>query len=169
MYNIERINFYEGVYMNEKYYGYYKSPIGILEIISSDQAILSVLFVDKIKTVIEATEIIKEAIRQLDEYFKGTRIDFNLEIELNGTEFQKKVWNGLLNIPYGKTVSYKELASEIGNVNASRAVGNANSKNLINIIVPCHRVIGSNNNLIGYAGGLNRKLWLIEHEKRNCK
>jgi methylated-DNA-[protein]-cysteine S-methyltransferase len=152
--------------MNKKYYGYYKSPIGILEIITSDTAILSAMFVDEVKETMEDTEILKEAIKQFDEYFRGTRKDFNIKCEVQGTEFQKKAWKALMEIPYGETRSYKQQAIQIGNEKATRAIGNANSKNLISIIIPCHRVIGSNNSLTGYAGGLNRKKWLLEHEKK---
>jgi len=151
--------------MIKKYYGYYDSPIGILEIIASDDAIISAMFVEEVKESTGETEIIKDAIKQLDEYFKGTRKDFHIKYEVGGTEFQKKVWKALVEIPYGVTLSYKELANKIGNEKASRAVGKANSKNIISIIIPCHRVIGADKSLTGYAGGLDRKQWLLEHEK----
>ncbi|MEG0307515.1 MAG: methylated-DNA--[protein]-cysteine S-methyltransferase [Clostridium sp.] len=153
--------------MIRKYYGYYNSPIGMVEIITSDRAIISVMFVDEAKENLEETEILKEAIKQLDEYFNGTRRDFDIECEVQGTEFQKNAWKALMKIPYGETWSYKQQAIQIGNEKATRAVGNANSKNLISIIIPCHRVIGANKSLTGYAGGLNRKQWLLEHEKGN--
>ena len=153
--------------MTKKYYGYYNSPIGILEIITSDDAIISAMFVDEVKESTGESEILKEAIKQFDEYFKGTRKDFDIKCEIQGTEFQKKVWDALMEIPYGVTLSYKELAIKIGNEKATRAVGNANSKNIISIIIPCHRVIGSDKSLTGYAGGLNRKKWLLEHERKN--
>jgi len=151
--------------MTKNYCGYYNSPIGILEIIASDDAIISAMFVEEVKESIGETEIIKDAIKQFDEYFKGTRKDFHIKYEVGGTEFQKKVWNALVEIPYGVTLSYKELANKIGNEKASRAVGKANSKNIISIIIPCHRVIGADKSLTGYAGGLDRKQWLLEHEK----
>ena len=151
--------------MIKKYYGYYKSPIGILEIIASEDAIISAMFVEKIAESTGESEILKEAIKQFDEYFKGTRKDFNIKYEIQGTEFQKKVWQALLGIPYGVTATYKEMAIKIGNEKASRAVGKANSKNIISIIIPCHRVIGADKSLTGYAGGLDRKQWLLEHEK----
>jgi len=156
---------YGGIYMIKRYYGYYNSPIGILEIITSEDAILSAIFVEEAKEIAEDTEVLRDAIKQFDEYFKGTRKDFNIKCEIEGTEFQKKAWKALMEIPYGETRSYKQQAIQIGNEKATRAVGNANSKNLISIIIPCHRVIGSNKSLTGYAGGLNRKHWLLEHEK----
>lgn len=156
-----------GGYMIKTYYGYYNSPIGILEVITSDNALLSAIFVDEAKEKTEDTEILREAIKQFDEYFKGKRKEFDIKCEMQGTEFQKKAWIALTEIPYGETRSYKEQAIQIGNEKATRAVGGANSKNLISIIIPCHRVIGSNQSLTGYAGGLNRKQWLLEHEKAN--
>jgi len=97
------------------------------------------------------------------------RKDFNIKYEIQGTEFQKKVWQALVEIPYGVTLSYKELANKIGNEKASRAVGKANSKNIISIIIPCHRVIGADKSLTGYAGGLHRKRWLLDFESENSK
>jgi methylated-DNA-[protein]-cysteine S-methyltransferase len=152
--------------MIKKYFGYYHSPIGILEIICSEDAVLSVMFVDKEMPVEENNIVLEKTVSQLDEYFNGMRKEFDLKISLDGTDFQKKVWNELLNIPYGTTLSYKELAIKIGNEKGVRAVGNANGKNMIWIIVPCHRVIGTNGSLTGYAGGLDRKQWLLEHEKK---
>lgn len=156
---------YGGVYMTKKYYGYYNSPIGILEIITSDYGIISAMFAPVIKESTEEPEILKEVIKQFDEYFKGTRKDFDIKCEIQGSEYQKKVWEALTKIPYGVTLSYKDMAIKLGNEKASRAVGNANSKNIISIIIPCHRVIGSDKSLTGYAGGLNRKQWLLEHER----
>jgi len=105
-----------------------------------------------------------EAVRQLEEYFAGKRRDFDLPLRLNGTEFQQRVWRALTEIPYGETWSYGELATRIGNPNASRAVGLANGRNPISILVPCHRVIGADGSLTGYGGGLQRKQWLLAHE-----
>lgn len=107
-----------------------------------------------------------EATAQLDAYFAGDRTTFDLPLRLEGTEFQRRVWNGLLTIPYGETLSYGELAERVGNVKACRAVGLANGRNPIAIIVPCHRVIGADGSLTGYGGGLERKTWLLEHEQR---
>ena len=113
--------------------------------------------------------IIKTAEQQLKEYFEGKRKVFNLPLEISGTEFQKKVYDELLKIPYGKTISYKELARRVGNENASRAVGGAVGKNPISIIVPCHRVIGSDGSLTGFGGGLPMKKKLLELEGVNCR
>jgi methylated-DNA-[protein]-cysteine S-methyltransferase len=124
------------------------------------------MFIDEKRSTDEMNPVLEKAIMQIDEYFKGDRKDFDLKITLDGTNFQEKTWNQLLIISYGETISYKELAIKIGNEKAVRAVGSANGKNNISIIVPCHRVIGSNGSLTGYAGGLERKQWLLEHEKK---
>lgn len=116
---------------------------------------------------IKETELIKEALGQLMEYFKGIRINFELPLYFNGTEFQNSVWNALREIPYGETRTYKEIAEAIGNSKACRAVGMANNKNPIGIVIPCHRVIGSNGGLIGYGGGIEIKKKLLDLEKNN--
>ena len=105
--------------------------------------------------------------RQLEEYFAGTRTSFDLPIQPEGTEFQRRVWNVLLEIPYGTTISYLELARRIGDEKAARAVGLANGLNPISIIVPCHRVIGADGSLTGYGGGIERKRWLLQHEAKH--
>ena len=115
------------------------------------------------------TLLIKEAFKQIEEYIKGTRKEFDLPLNPEGTEFRKKVWRELRKIPYGKTVSYGAIAKNIGNPKASRAVGGANNKNPIAIIIPCHRVIGSNGKLVGYAGGLDIKQKLLEIEEKYGK
>lgn len=148
------------------YKGYMDSPIGPLEIICNEKALLVVEFVETKGEETEQNEILKEVKRQLEEYFEGKRKNFELELFLEGTDFQKKVWSELANIPYGETISYKEQAERIGNVKAIRAVGTTNGKNKIPIILPCHRVIGTNGKLTGYAGGLHRKQWLLDLEKR---
>lgn len=154
--------------MKNIYEIYYDSPIGVIMITGSKDKILSVDFVeDKDYINKDVPNILKEAYKQLDEYFKGIRKDFDLDLFFDGTEFQNKVWNELCNIPYGETATYKDMAIRIGNEKACRAVGNANNKNNIGIIIPCHRVIGSNGKLVGYAGELWRKEWLLEHEKRH--
>ncbi len=107
---------------------------------------------------------LKDAVKQLQEYFEGKRTTFNFPINPKGTDFQQKVWKALLEIPYGKTTSYLELSKKLGDVKAIRAVASANGKNPLWIVVPCHRVIGSDGSLTGYAGGLWRKKWLFEHE-----
>ena len=114
-----------------------------------------------------SSPIIEETERQLDEYFNQTRSNFNLPIHTWGTTFQQSTWNELINIPYGTTISYKTLAQKVGNEQAVRAVANANNKNFISIIVPCHRVIGSKGELVGYAGGLNKKAFLLQLEQHN--
>lgn len=143
---------------------YYNCPVGVLEIKGSVDGIEEVNFRDEAGTSSEQTFFVEEGVQQLDEYFKGKRREFSLKINLKGTAFQKKIWNELLNIPYGKTMSYLELAMKHGDVKAIRAVGAANGKNPVAIIVPCHRVIGAGGELVGYAGGLQRKKWLLDLE-----
>lgn len=152
--------------MDKRYYGYYNSPIGILEIICSEDALQEISFVDEEKQIENTNLIVKKVFNQLEEYFQGKRKEFDIKIELQGTDFQKQVWNQLIKIPHGKTASYKDVAIEINNEKAVRAVGNANNKNKIPIIIPCHRVIGANGKLVGYDGGLDKKQWLLEHEKK---
>lgn len=158
--------------MSEQYTLYYESPIGRIKISGSREGIKSLDFEDadcskdcKPDKLQNIPECLKEAEKQLDEYFRGERKKFLLKLQIEGTEFQKKVWNELQNIPYGATKSYKDIACAINNPKAVRAVGGANNKNRIAIIIPCHRVIGSNGSLTGYAGGLWRKEWLLNHEK----
>jgi len=117
------------------------------------------------RTIIE-TDLLKRAGQQLKEYFEGTRLNFDLPLKMEGTEFQIKVWNALLQIPFGQTRSYKQIAEAVGNPLGSRAIGNANNKNKISIIVPCHRVIGANGKLVGYEGGLDIKEKLLNLEKK---
>lgn len=152
--------------MEKLYYGYYKSPIGNLRIVVDESSLVALDFNEDEKKQSDENGYIKEIKKQLDEYFKGTRELFDLNIKINGTDFQNKVWNELTKIPYGETISYKELATRIGNDKACRAVGNANNKNKISIVIPCHRVVGSNKKLVGYAGGLEKKEWLINHENK---
>jgi methylated-DNA-[protein]-cysteine S-methyltransferase len=109
---------------------------------------------------------LREAVAQLDEYFRGRRKEFTLELQLSGTEFQKQVWRELLKIPYGRTVSYGVLAAALGKPGSARAVGGANHRNPVSIVIPCHRVIGADGQLVGYGGGLWRKKWLLAHEKK---
>ncbi len=145
----------------------YNSIIGDIFISADENFLLSVQFVNHNFIENKENNIIRQTIKQLDEYFRGKRKKFELPLNPKGTEFQKKVWLQLMNIPYGKTATYKDIATLIGNTNASRAVGNANNKNPIAIIIPCHRVIGSNNKLTGYAGGLDKKEKLLNLEKNN--
>ncbi|WP_432664294.1 methylated-DNA--[protein]-cysteine S-methyltransferase [Wukongibacter baidiensis] len=150
--------------MIKRYYAYYDSPIGLLEIISTEDSLVSIMFVDKKETTTKKPKVIEETCKQLEEYFNGKRKTFDLKLMLRGTEFQNKVWHELTKIPCGKVITYKDMSKRIGNEKAVRAVGNANGKNVINIVVPCHRLIGSNGKLTGYGGGLWRKKWLLEHE-----
>lgn len=155
--------------MMKKYKTYYKSEIGLIEIIGTENGILSVGFVEeKSKNSFEIHRCLAECIEQIDEYFSGKRREFSVNLQLQGTDFQKKVWSQLMKIPFGETLSYKDVAASIGNEKAVRAVGNANGRNKIAIIIPCHRVIGSNGKLIGYASGVWRKEWLLLHERRVC-
>ena len=142
----------------------YNSPIGELYITADEYSLLSVSFSSKENAISSENNIIKTAKKQLDEYFSRRRKVFDLPINPIGTEFQKKVWAELIKIPYGKTRTYKEIALSIGSPKAVRAVGNANNKNPIAIIIPCHRVIGSNGKLIGYRGGLDKKQKLLNFE-----
>ena len=142
-----------------------KSPLGFTKIIGDDEGITSVTVLnseEKITDIIP--ESLEDCVIQLNEYFEGLRKQFQLKLNPEGTSFQKKVWNELVKIPFGKTISYLELSKKIGDAKAIRAVANANSKNPLWIIIPCHRVIGSDGSLTGYAGGLYRKQWLLEHE-----
>ena len=146
-----------------------ESPIGSLFISASYKGITSITFGKNEKLLINTNNkvalthciLCKE---QLFEYFSGTREVFSVMLDFTGTNFQHTVWNALLQIPFGKTISYKELAIAIGNSNASRAVGMANNRNPLPIIIPCHRVIGSSGKMVGYAGGVAVKEWLLEHE-----
>ena len=147
------------------YFAYYGSPIGIIKICSDDTFIVSCSFVENKEIETEMPKILEKALKQIDEYFQKKRTSFDLLLAPKGTEFQQQVWLGLLKIQYGETISYKELASRISKENAIRAVGNANGKNPISIIIPCHRVIGSDGKLVGYGGGMERKLWLLNFEK----
>jgi len=155
--------------MAKEYKICYKSELGLIQITSSEDAVTGIDFIEKQNDTTEIPLILKEAYTQIDEYFKGIRKSFNLKLYIEGTDFQKKVWNQLRQISYGEISTYKEVAKAIGNEKAVRAVGNSNNKNKIPIIIPCHRVIGSNGKLVGYAGGLHIKQWLLEHEKSNYK
>ena len=156
-----------------KYIFYYNTKIGRIGMEENGVAITRLDFINKDaqEEIIEKQEtvLLKEAIKQLNEYLDGKRTLFDLPLEPKGTEFQKKVWNALKEIPFGETRSYGEIAKIIGNEKASRAVGMANNKNPIAIIVPCHRVIGANGKLVGYAGGLDLKEKLLKLESNNDK
>ena len=140
------------------------SPVGILEISGSNQGIRSILFINEKSEPTAIPVILEDCVKQLNEYFAGTRRNFELLLDPVGTDFQLNVWQQLQTIPFGKTISYLELARLTGSEFNTRAVGNANGKNKINIVVPCHRVIGSSGKLTGYGGGLWRKEILLKHE-----
>jgi len=141
-----------------------KTPLGITEIIGDENGISRISISDHGNQSAEIPEALQEAASQLKEYFVGERNQFTFKLNPEGTEFQKKVWQGLLEIPFGKTMSYQELSIKLGDIKAIRAVASANGKNPLWIVVPCHRVIGSDGSLTGYAGGLWRKKWLLDHE-----
>ncbi|MBX2924531.1 MAG: methylated-DNA--[protein]-cysteine S-methyltransferase [Chitinophagaceae bacterium] len=155
---------------------YYDSPVGLLEIKADDEGIHAILFVNAWKGPKLDTEQLSQStsgnvhintcILQLKEYFEGVRKSFDFPFSQQGTAFQQKVWAALLDIPYGKTISYMELSKRIGDPKAIRAVGTTNGKNQISIVVPCHRVIGANGSLVGYGGDLWRKKWLLDHEAK---
>lgn len=152
----------------DKHLLYYASPVGVLGIADDGEGISGIFISNEEKP--ESTDgksaLIKQAARELDEYFLGKRKSFSVPISLKGTPFQIKVWQELLKIPCGETRSYGEIAREVGSLGACRAVGMANNKNPIMIIIPCHRVIGKNGDLTGYAGGLAVKEFLLKLEKK---
>ena len=157
-------------------YEVYNAPIGPLLIKEDDGHIVEVSFMEAdtrpgfrddtpLLHSSGTSAIIANCIRELDAYFSGILREFTVPIKLNGTDFQKRTWAALMTIPYGNTISYKQLAKRIGQPNAARAVGSANNRNPISIIVPCHRVVGANGALVGYGGGLGNKEFLLELEK----
>ncbi|MBS1949189.1 MAG: methylated-DNA--[protein]-cysteine S-methyltransferase [Bacteroidetes bacterium] len=157
--------------MPEEFYTYYQSPLGLLKIAGTENFITEILFIDNIeKPHIDHKKkippIIINCIEQLIQYFQSQRKSFDFPMNQTGTAFQKKVWNELLSIPFGKTISYQELSRRLGDTRAIRAAAAANGKNNIVIVVPCHRVIGSKNDLVGYSGGVWRKKWLLDHEAK---
>ena len=155
-------------------YCYYQSPIGLIGMVEIGGFLTRTDFVEQSPeskhfqsdSVSNSSTLLKDACRQLDEYFEGRRQKFDLAMKLNGTDFQHSAWESLLRIPYGETRSYLQQAEYISNPRAIRAIGQANSRNPIPIIIPCHRVIGKNGSLIGYAGGLDRKTRLLALEHR---
>lgn len=142
---------------------YLETPIGYLRILSNGSGITSIKFMDFDGP--EDPDAHTESARtQLREFFEGKRDQFDLQLFPEGTDFEHKVWDQLMNIPIGTTTSYGKIASHLGDKNYSQAVGSANGKNPIAVVIPCHRVIGSDNKLVGYAGGMQRKEWLLKHE-----
>ncbi len=154
--------------MKQLFYSYLQSPIGNIEIKTNEEHVLSVLFLNdelnqkSVKT--SGNEISLKAKQQLQDYFAKKRINFDLPLHFSATEFQQKVWSQLQTIPFGKTISYIQLAKDLGDEKCIPAAASANGKNPFAIVVPCHRVIGKDGSLTGYAGGLWRKQWLLEHE-----
>ncbi|CAN5440142.1 methylated-DNA--[protein]-cysteine S-methyltransferase [soil metagenome] len=144
----------------------FDSPVGLIEIKGTEEIISEAKFIEKapLPTLEKTPQLLMDAKRQLLEYFSGSRKLFDLPLLQEGTEFQQKVWKELCKIPFGETISYLELAKRLGDAKSIRAAGTANGKNKIAIIIPCHRVIGSDGSLTGYAGGIERKDWLLRHE-----
>ena len=149
-------------------YSVITTPIGNIKIEEQDEKITGISYTEERPSYAD-THVLKEAQKQLNEYFEGRRKIFNLPLNPAGTEFQHKVWSALKEIPYGEIRTYKQIAEQIGNPSACRAVGMANNKNPIMIVVPCHRVIGSNGALTGYASGIDIKEKLLDLEKLNSK
>jgi methylated-DNA-[protein]-cysteine S-methyltransferase len=143
---------------------YYQSPLSLIEVQATEGGVRAVSFVENREFDEVENEYNQLTIKQLDEYFNEKRLVFNIPFDFEGTDFQIRVWHELLKIPFGKTKSYMDISKALGDVKAIRAVGMANGRNKIAIIVPCHRVIGSDGSLTGYAGGLDRKKWLLDFE-----
>ena len=143
---------------------YFESPVGLLELVVEENFLTELNFREEKSLEENPSAITRECVKQLEDFFSGKRNSFSLPLKPSGTSFQLEVWNHLQKIPFGKTISYLELARRLGNEKKIRAAGSANGKNPIAIIIPCHRVIGSDGSLIGYGGGLWRKKWLIEFE-----
>lgn len=141
-----------------------KTPLGIAKIVGDEKGITEISAKDSGEISSKIPEILQDAVTQIQDYFDGKRTDFNLKLNPKGTDFQQKVWKELLQIPFGKTISYLDMAKKLGDPKVIRAAASANGKNPIWIVVPCHRVIGTDGSLTGYAGGLWRKKWLLEHE-----
>lgn len=142
----------------------YQSPVGRIKISADDQAIVEACFTDEAEYNTSDSPLIHQCIAELKAYFEGSLKIFSVPVKLTGTTFQNRVWSELMKIPYGKIISYSELAIQLGDLKCIRAAGTANGKNKIPIIVPCHRVIGKDGSLVGFAGGLDKKKWLLKHE-----
>jgi len=162
--------------MMQLVYMYMDSPVGALKLVAHDQALVAVMWDNEDHKRVRLAELVEDrqhpmlhkVKQQLEEYFAGQRQQFDLPLDFHGTAFQQQVWQALLNIPYGETRSYKEIAVQLGNEKAVRAVGAANGKNPISIIAPCHRVIGSSGALVGFAGGLDKKQILLSLEQNKA-
>lgn len=153
------------------YTSYYESPLGVLRLNATERYINEVHFctdseLPKLSSDISFTPLLQQCTEQMIEYFQGLRRVFELPVHQQGTDFQQSVWSELMAIPFGKTISYKDLARKLGDPKVIRAAASTNGKNKIAIIVPCHRVIGINREMVGYAGGIWRKKWLLEHEQK---
>lgn len=154
--------------MENTFVSYLSSPVGWLKLTSNSNSLLSVSFEEmEGDKSFELPQILVKTMRQLNEYFKGSRKVFDLKLSPEGTDFQQKIWKLVSNVSYGETASYLDISIKSGSENNTRAVGLANGKNPIPIIIPCHRIVGSNGKLTGYAGGLERKRWLLLHEQKN--
>lgn len=157
--------------MPDTFCTYYNSPAGLIKICGTDNYINEILFVDKVDETITTSDyhsLLNQCTEELIEYFNGKRLNFTIPVHQKGTDFQGRVWSELMNIKYGRTISYMDLAKRLGDVNCIRAAANSNGKNQLCIVVPCHRVIGSNQSLTGYAGGLWRKKWLLDLENKTA-
>ncbi|HEX8563887.1 MAG TPA: methylated-DNA--[protein]-cysteine S-methyltransferase [Flavobacterium sp.] len=143
---------------------YFSTPLGLARIVGDESGIASISILEDGVASESIPDVLQVAVSEIEAYFAGSRTNFSFAINPIGTDFQKKVWNELLNIPFGKTMSYLALSKTLGDVKAIRAVASANGRNPLWIVVPCHRVIGTDGSLTGYAGGLWRKQWLLEHE-----
>ncbi len=145
--------------------GIYQSPVGPIEVIANDDAITGIKFNSTESSPVKhPNKVLEQCFKELDEYFAKKRKHFDVKTLPSGTQFELQVWNELQKIPYSKTISYKDLSKSLGDVNKVRAVGGANARNKIPILIPCHRVIGEDGSLTGFAGGLEIKSWLLQHE-----
>ena len=151
--------------MSEPYQAFFSSEIGNIRITANETAVETLYFVEETAAPSpEMPPVLQECLRQIEAYFRGELKDFSLKLQPQGTAFQQSVWQQLLEVPYGSTATYLDIARRLGDRNAVRAVGSANGRNPISLIIPCHRIIGANGRLIGYGGGLWRKEWLLRHE-----
>ncbi|MDP3387419.1 MAG: methylated-DNA--[protein]-cysteine S-methyltransferase [Eubacteriales bacterium] len=155
--------------MEGTYNRYIETPLGLIWIEASDRGLTKISFKEKIEGKQKSNEHVDAAAEQLMAFFMGERQEFMLTYDIIGTDFRMKVWNELQKIPYGSTISYKELAFRVGNPKAVRAVGGANNKNPLGIVIPCHRVIGADGSLVGYAEGIDKKKWLLDLENKHKK
>jgi len=153
--------------MTKVYLAYFESEIGLVEVSGTETDITGVNFVEARHPDADGDSVaVQNCLQQIAEYFRGERTTFDVPLVFEGTAFQQSVWQALLDVPFGKTASYGDIARAIGNPKAVRAVGGANAKNPISIIAPCHRIIGSDGSMTGYGGGLWRKEWLLAHEAK---